>query len=163
MNSYCVSIYDGQKFKSFYLTDFENEKDMLRESIKYLLRRKYHNHKIYLHNFSRFDAVFLLSIMTDLSDKVYPIIRDGCFIDLRLEFADNYTLYFRDSLLLLPSSLKSLAQNFHVEDKGLFPYSFVNNKEISLNYSGEIPNKKNFDNVSEKEYNSYCKSFKENN
>lgn len=143
MTSYCVSIYDGKTFKSFYLSDYSgpaSEKDMLRDSIKYLMKRKYHNHKIYLHNFSRFDAVFLLTVMTDLSDKVFPVIRDGRFIDLRFNFADKYNLYFRDSLLLLPAPLRSLAKNFSlsgVEDKGLFPYRFVNNKIIPLDYKGE--------------------------
>jgi len=58
---------------------------MLRDSIKYLMKRKYNNYRIYLHNFSRFDAVFLISVITDLSDKVFPLIRDGRYIDLRFE------------------------------------------------------------------------------
>lgn len=49
MSSYCVSIYEGKEFKSFYLTDYlssnaantENirlaEKNMLRDSISYLM------------------------------------------------------------------------------------------------------------------------------
>jgi hypothetical protein len=167
MTSYCVSIYDGKIFKSFYLSDYfgvNAEKDMLRDSIKYLMKRKYHNHKVNLHNFSRFDAVFLLTAMTDLSDKVFPIMRYGKFIDLRLEFGD-YKLYFRDSLLLLPAPLRCLAKNFAlsagagVEDKGLFPYKFVNNSEISLHYKGEIPNISYFDNVSQEEYLQYSKEL----
>jgi len=159
MTSYCVSIYDGKVFKSFYLSDFENEKEMLRESIKYLMRRKYHNHKVYLHNFSKFDAVFLLTIMTDLSDNVFPIIRDGRFINLRFDFAETYRLYFRDSLLLLPSNLRSLAKNFNVENKGLFPYKFLNNENISLDYIGKVPSFDNFDKVTLSEYEEYCKEF----
>ena len=59
VTSYCVSIYDGQKSKSFYLSDFSKggtnaEQEMLRASILYLMKRKYHNHKVYLHNFSPF-------------------------------------------------------------------------------------------------------------
>ena len=102
MSSYCVSIYDGQNFKSFYLTDYSGpnaEKDMLRDSIKYLMRRKYHNYKVYLHNFSRFDAIFLLTVMTDLSDKIYPVMRDGRFIDLKLTFADLYHTLQRSRML----------------------------------------------------------------
>ena len=121
MSVYCVSIYDGKLFKSFDLTDFSNDKDMLTNAIKYLMKRKYHNHKIYLHNFSKFDSIFLLSIMSSLTDKLFPLIRDGRIIDLRFEFADKYTLYFRDSLLLLPASLRSLAKNFNVEKKRIIP------------------------------------------
>lgn len=52
MTSYCVSIsiYDGKIFKTFYLSDYSSsmaEKEMLKASIQYLMRRKYHNYKVY--------------------------------------------------------------------------------------------------------------------
>lgn len=102
MSSYCVSIYDGKEFKSFYLTDYLSEKDMLRASILYLMKRKYHNYRVYLHNLSKFEAIFLLTVMTDLSDQVKPVMRNGQFIDLTFKFANKYNLFFIDSLLLLP-------------------------------------------------------------
>lgn len=159
MSSYCVSLYDGIIKKSFYLTDFLNEKEMLKASIKFLMRRKYHNHKIYLHNFSKFDAVFLLARMTELSDKIFPLIRDGRYINLRFEFSEFYKLYFRDSLLMLPASLRSLAKNFGVENKGIFPYKFVNNKAVPLDYIGKVPDFCYFDNITQEEYKEYCKEF----
>jgi len=159
MSSYCVSIYDGKEFKSFYLTDYSSEKDMLRASITNLMKRKYHNYRIYLHNFSKFDAVFLLTVMTDLSDQVKPIMRNGQFIDLRFKFAKKYNLFFRDSLLLLPSSLKSLAKNFNVDNKGIFPYRFVNNQNIQLNYKGLVPEFNIFDGLTLDEYNKYSSEF----
>lgn len=116
-----------------------------------------------IHNFSRFDAVFLLSIMTDLSDKVFPIMRDGKYINLRFEYGELYKLYFRDSLLLLPASLRSLAKNFNVENKGLFPYKFVNNSNMTLDYEGKIPEYEFFDGITKEEYNEYCKEFSMNN
>jgi hypothetical protein len=149
MTSYCVSIYDGEVFKSFFVTDYTDDKEMLRESLKYLMKRKYHNYKVYLHNFSNFDVIFLLNVITDLSDNVKPVIRDGRFINLRLRFADKYNLYFRDSYLILPVSLKKLAKEFNVTNKGLFPYRFVNDKNISLDYKGNIPDYKYFDNIYE--------------
>jgi hypothetical protein len=136
MTSYCVSIFDGNNYKSFYLTDFKSEKEMLKNSIIFLMKRKYHNYKIYLHNLSRFDAVFMLSIITELTDKVNPIIRNGQFIKLTMSFANKYKLHFRDSLLILPGTLSSLAKIFNVENKGIFPYKFVNNKNINLDYIG---------------------------
>lgn len=163
MSSYCVSIYDGKVFKSFYLTDYSNEKEMLRASILYLFKRKYHNHKIYLHNFSRFDSVFLLNVITDISNSVKPIIRDNNIINLRVDFAEKYSLYFRDSLLLLPGSLRSLAKNFEVNNKGLFPYKFVNNSLIPLNYVGIIPKIEFFDKITIEEYELYCNNTKFNN
>jgi len=154
MSSYCVSVYDGKVIKSFYLSDFSSnaEKEMLRESILYLIKRKYHNYKVYLHNFSRFDAVFLLTTITEICDNVIPIKRDGNFINIKLIFANKYCLYFRDSFLLLPSSLRNLAINFNVENKGIFPYKFVNNPDISLNYKGKVAEYRLFDNITEKEY-----------
>lgn len=162
MSSYCVSVYDGKVFKSFYLSDFSNEKEMLRESILYLMKRKYHNYKVYLHNFSRFDAVFLLTTITEICDNVLPIKRDANFISIKLIFANKYCLYFRDSFLLLPSSLRNLALNFEVDNKGVFPYKFVNNN-IPLNYVGNLPEYHFFDNITEKEYESYCSEYKNKN
>lgn len=159
MSSYCVSNYDGKIKKSFYLNDYSNEKEMLRASVIYLMKRKYNNHKIYLHNFSGFDAVFLLRVMTDLSNKVRPILRDGRYIDIRLDFAEKYKIYFRDSLLLVPVSLRNLAINFNVENKGIFPYKFVNNKDIPLDYVGEVPDYKYFEGITAEEYREYCKEF----
>ena len=43
--------------------------------------------------------------------------------------------------------------------KGLFPYKFVNNENISLDYNGKIPDINYFDNVSNEEYNSYSSDF----
>jgi hypothetical protein len=161
MTAYCVSLYDGKNFKSFYLTEYKDDKSMLKESILYLMKRKYHGYKIYLHNFSNFDAIFLLNILSSLSDKIKPIIKDGRFINLQFKFADKYTLYFRDSYLLLPSSLRKLAIDFNVTNKGIFPYKFVNSN-IELNYEGSVPNYDFFENISLSEYNDYCEEFNQN-
>jgi hypothetical protein len=162
MTAYCVSIYDGKLLKSFYLDDYSNDKEMLTIAIKYLMKRKYDNYKVYLHNFSKIDAIFLLSIMSNITNKLSPLIRDGRIIDLKFEFADKYTLYFRDSLLLLPASLRNLAKNFNVDNKGIFPYKFVNNKYVSLNYIGNIPDINYFDNISKEEYINYSSDFNNN-
>lgn len=170
MTSYCVSIYDGKEFKSFYILDYTDkfsnsslaEKAMLKDSIFYLMKRKYNNYRIYLHNFSKFDSVFLISVMSDLSNQIKPIIREGQIIDLRFKFAQKYSLYFRDSLLILPGSLRSLAENFgakNTELKGVFPYRFVNNSNIKLNYVGPIPAFSYFSDISLEEYQKYSEEF----
>jgi hypothetical protein len=49
-----------------------------------------------------------MKVLSNLSQNIIPIIRDGRLIDIRFTFNynnNNYTLYFRDSLLLLPSYL----------------------------------------------------------
>jgi len=154
---YTVGIYDGETSISFYLNDYKNTDEMLEESIKYLMKRKYDNYKIYLHNFSYFNGIFLLKILSNLSNNIRPIIRDGRLIDIRFNFNNNYNIYFRYSLLLLPSYLKKLANNFNVENKGIFPYNFVNSN--NLYYTGNILDFKYFYNISLDEYNLYCKSF----
>src|SRR6202040_724933 len=139
MIPYCISIYDGKELQSFYLLDFKSENEMIIESIRYLMRRKYHGYRIYLHNFGKFDSIFLLKNLINLSENIYPILREGNLIELRFKFNKKYILYFRDSYLLLTSSLGKLAKNFKVENKGLFPFDFVNESHIPLDYVGSIP------------------------
>lgn len=134
---YCVSIFDGQQSQSFYLLDYANSEEMLTESVKFLMKRKYSGYKIYLHNFSNFDGIFLIRILSSLSDNIKPIIRDHRIIDLKFKFDNKYILYFRDSYLILPTSLKKLAIQFNVDNKTIFPYSFVNKN--NLDFVGNVP------------------------
>jgi DNA polymerase type B, organellar and viral len=159
MVPYAVGIYDGNESFSFFITDYKNPDEMMIDAIEHLMKRKYHNYKVYFHNFSNFDGIFLLKILTSLSDKINIIIRDGRILDIKFKFATkNYVLYFRDSYLLLPSSLKDLAFNFNVKNKGLFPYKFVNEK--NLNSKGSVPNINYFeDNIKLDEYNEYKTKF----
>jgi hypothetical protein len=124
---YCTSIYDGTNRKSFYLSDFnDNIKLLLDSTLEFIMQHKYNNYKVYIHNFSYFDSIFMFKSLYDLSNKIKPIIRDGRFIDLKFNFKDKSLLYFRDSLLLLPTALAKLAKSFKTEYKGIFPYKFVN-------------------------------------
>ena len=113
----------------------------------------------YLHNFSKFDVIFLLRAISNLSENIKPIIRNGQILDLRFKYSKKYTLFFRDSLLLLPATLRSLATNFYVENKGIFPYKFVNNSNISLTYSGLVPEYKYFDGINKNQYLQYVSDF----
>jgi len=166
MTPYSVSIYDDIKFTSFYLSDFESPDLMLKSSLVYLMRHKYHNYKVYLHNFSFFDAIFILRIFSELTIfPIKPIMREGRIIDLKFLFEFNNTkfnLFFRDSYLLLPSSLRKLAINFNVENKGVFPYAFVNDINIPLNYKGVVPDIKYFDSISQEDYNKYYNTYENN-
>lgn len=158
---YCVCIYDGVNLFSFYLTDYNNSNEMLEKSILSIMQRKYNGYRVYLHNFSNFDGIFLLNILIKLSDNIIPIIKDSKLIDIKFKFANSkYTLFFRDSYLILPSSLEKLALSFKVESKGKFPILFVNDDSINLNYVGKIPSIDTFINISTDEYLKYCNSFK---
>lgn len=159
---YCVCVYDGVKVRTFYLTDFKNSDEMLLESVKSIMQRKYNKYKVYLHNFSYFDGIFLLRVLTMLSNNIKPTIKDNNLININFKFGEKYSLYFRDSLLLLPSSLKKLARTFNVEDKGMFPYNFVNIKNLPLDFVGTIPDIKYFDDISYKEYYEYSSQYSHN-
>ena len=137
---------------------------MLEYAIKSLMHRRYHGYKLFLHNFSYFDGMFLLRILSKLSDDIKPIVRDGKMIELRFKYNKDdkgkykNTLYFRDSLLLLlPTSLADLAINFKLDNKGIFPYTFAD--VADLDYVGKIPEYKFFDNLTLDEYQEYCKQF----
>ena len=60
LSPYAGSIYDGKQFTFFYLSDYAKIEDMLIDAIRYLMQRKYDSYKVYLHNFSKFDGVFLI-------------------------------------------------------------------------------------------------------
>nr|YP_010697769.1 hypothetical protein P1R16_mgp27 [Porodaedalea niemelaei]WCF76665.1 hypothetical protein [Porodaedalea niemelaei] len=168
MQPYCVSTYyeDGDgidRARSFYLNDYTTPEAMMKDAVNSLLISKFDGYKVYLHNFSNFDAVFLIRILSELGHKIRPVIRDGRIINIALDYGitkyTKYTIYFRDSYLLLSSSLSTLAKNFNVENKGLFPYSFVNDPNIKLNYLGLIPDIKYFDGITVEQYDEYCKTI----
>ena len=164
MIPYAVSIYDGVSTNSFYLEDYSDSDTMLKSAIEFLMKPKYNNYKIYIHNFSFFDGIFLLKILSGLTTiNIKPIIRDGRIIDLKFSFYlydknNMINLYFRDSYLLLPSSLAKLAVNFGVENKGVFPFKFINNKNILLNYCGQVPAREFYQDISIEKYNSIVNS-----
>lgn len=169
---YCISMYDGREFKSHYLSDFTNSKEMLTVAINNLKQRKYDGYRVYFHNFSYFDGIFLLNIIIENFINVKPMIRDHKLIDIQAKWLVHtsksnvgkkpglidttispnkkvkyFSLHFRDSNLLLPSKLSKLAKNFKVENKGMFPYHFANKLDIGLDYEGPVPDLKYFVNT----------------
>lgn len=147
---YVISWYDGENNLSYYLTDFKDSDDMIIKSLNDLMVKCYDNYKIYIHNMSRFDGIFLLKILANLGE-CKPIIHDDKIISIGFKFK-GYDITFRDSKQLLIGSLRELGKSFNVEtQKGYFPYTFVN--ENNLNYIGITPDFSLFDNLSHDEYN----------
>lgn len=152
ISPYCVGIYDGKIESSFYLSDYNNSDEMMITAIKSLMKRKYHGWNVYIHNLSHFDGIFLLRLITQVGN-LKPTLKDGNIINLNLSWKNSngksvYDINFRDSLLLLPNSLRKLSKAFNVENKGIFPYRFVNDPTISLQYEGLTPNISFYDDVS---------------
>ena len=81
---YAVGIYDGKKSNFYYLSDYKDSYDLLKNSLLSLMLRKYHGHVIYLHNFSHFDVIFLIRVISDLSGKVEIIKRKEDIINVQL-------------------------------------------------------------------------------
>nr|QXM15420.1 DNA polymerase [Leucoagaricus naucinus] len=143
MKLYFISWFDGTKANSYYLTDFNNNhKAMIGKAIKDLMKVKYDGFKIYLHNFGKFDGIFLLKQLNKLG-IITLIINKGRFISIKLSYSTNkesrvYSINFRDSYQLLLDYLNKLAKCFKVDtQKGIFPHRFVT--EESLNYIGAVP------------------------
>lgn len=160
MSPVCISIYDGIHVSSFYLSNFENSDKMLIAAIESILKPSYKDNVVYLHNFSYFDAVFLIKILSSFNAKISPIIRDNCIIDFKFKYSNNkfITLYFRDSYLLIPFSLANLSSVFKVLKKDIFPYKFL--KLENINYKGNVPLFEEFDNISLKDYNNSVQNYK---
>jgi DNA polymerase type B, organellar and viral len=161
MYVYCCCIYDGINLYSFYLSDYQSDEELLISAIKSLFLRKYKGLVVFLHNFSHFDAIFLLKILSELSldNKIKPIINDNNFINLTIQFSKNYNIKFRDSYLLLPASLKKLAISFNIGHKGLFPHKFINNNNVPLNYIGDVPPIHFFEDITSEEYRTYSQLY----
>ena len=139
MVPYCICVFDGRNKFSFYLSDHKTVGAMLLAAIKLIFTKKgdfykYDGYIVYAHNFSKFDSIFLLKFLSMYSDNHKytldmirsPRWRESDFIEISISKPRTFKIKFRDSLLLIQGSLKSLAKGFGVDQKGTFPYLFVN-------------------------------------
>nr|UHB41846.1 DNA polymerase [Butyriboletus roseoflavus] len=109
-------IYDGENKYYFYLSDYNSSDDLLRAAIKSLMIDKYNDYKIYIHNLSRFDGIFLLRILAAIENTKLDILqRDDKMIALTLKYGNKCKITFHDSMLMLPSSLEELSNSFNIE------------------------------------------------
>jgi DNA polymerase type B, organellar and viral len=155
LTPYLICFYDGKKFFSFYLSDYNSVEEMMLNCLKSILIRKYKGYSVYAHNLAKFDIIFLLKYLVKLG-KIKPIIHNGKIISLTVNYGEKgqYKIEFKDSLLLLLASLKSLCESFKIEDsKSIFPHLFVNDN--NLNYKGDVPKIDYFINIDKKEYQDY--------
>ena len=151
---YLLCWYDGNKKVSYLINPLEGAKEIIYRAMKDICKRKYNNFNIYLHNFAKFDAIFLINHLAQIGE-CNPIIHKGKIISFEFKYND-ITITFRDSYLLLLSSLGKLSKSFSVENpKTIFPIFFND-----IDYIGGIPDFKYFpSNISLEEYNNYKDSF----
>lgn len=100
LNIYCISTFDGLIAKSYFLTDYKDVESLINDVLKNIFIKKYSGTSIYIHNSSNFDMIFLYSsIINYANTNIKPIIKDGKFINLEIQFGDvtKYKVYFKDS------------------------------------------------------------------
>src|ERR1700744_5691908 len=135
---------------------------MILDCFKDILIRKYNSSNVYIHNMAKFDVIFFLKYLGKLG-SVHPIIHNDRMISINLNYGKNYEykINFKDSYLILLSSLMKLCKSFGVKNKKtIFPHSFVN--ENNLDYIGPVPDFKYFKNISKEDYLDYCRQFDNN-
>lgn len=129
---FCICIFDGLKNNYFYISDFKNSEQLIIAALKSIMQRKYHNWNVYIHNMAKLDMIFLLNFLIKLGD-IQPIFHKGRWIAVNFNFGkDNqYKLRFKDSYLMLISSLMNLCKSFKNENsKIIYPIFFPNKNNL---------------------------------
>lgn len=136
--------------KSFYLDKEKNidDKTIILLIFKDIIEKGFENYTFYVHNLSNFDFVFIINALVGNGYKVNPILNDNNeFVSLnivcdikniknlkinRKVIGNRIVINIKDSYLLLGSSLRSLCKVFNTKvKKGIFPYGFVNDKNLN--------------------------------
>ncbi|KAK2995369.1 hypothetical protein RJ640_029001 [Escallonia rubra] len=126
----CIETYFSEDY-SIILDSFEERSTKvlfdLIERISTIIEKDKSIRTIYLHNFSRFDGIFLLRHITchHHKYKIKPMMRNGLLYELVVLRGKTVLFRFRDSYQLLPSKLEKLAKNLCPElgSKGNVPHS----------------------------------------
>ncbi|RKF79611.1 putative DNA polymerase [Golovinomyces cichoracearum] len=142
-------INPNKEVYTYYLSDFENSKDMLKKCLIDMLLSKPQLGTVYVHNLSRFDTFFIDPIILNDCDII-----DGKVLSIKVSFKTGKgSFIFRDSILMTQGSLLSLALNFNSSIiKKNFPHNYVTKQR--LNYIGIKPDMSYYENISLEEYNS---------
>lgn len=157
LTPYLLCWYDGKREEKHSYLINKNIQITILKIMKDICIRKYKGYKIYLHNFSKFDGIFLIKYLSEIG-KCKPIIHKDKILSFK--FKPNWKkdfsyITFLDSYLMLPSSLKNLSYSFKINNpKDLFPILFND-----INYKGVVPNFIFFKGISLEEYLDYKNSF----
>ena len=157
LSPYLLCWYDGKRDEKHSYLINKNMQITIQDVMRDICIRKYKGYKIYLHNFAKFDGIFLIKYLAEIG-KCNPVIHKGKIISFRKKpnwKKDFSYITFLDSYLMLPSSLKKLSESFNVDNpKDLFPILFN-----LINYKGDVPNFDYFKGVSLFEYLEYKNQF----
>jgi len=115
-----LNTFYSEDFSSLLYPSFEERSIAMLQAFIFRVHNLVKNNRklklktIYFHNFARFDGFFILKhlVLHHTSYKVKPLIRNNMIYEITVYSSKNKLLFrFRDSHLLLPGSLASLAQN----------------------------------------------------
>ena len=150
----CGFIKPNHDVLIYYLTDFNNPRDMLKKCLVDMLDSKLGT--VYVHNLSRFDTFFIDPILTNDSDIVgkYIYNKNGKVLGIKVSFkskSKKSSFIFRDSMLMMAGSLKNLSISFKSDKTKLdFPHSFASRD--TLEYIGVKPAKSYYEYMSDENY-----------
>jgi hypothetical protein len=138
---YACGFYDGRRTYMYYITNYTSQEDMIKTCLFDMMAKRYKGYTIYVHNLGGFDSIYLINEIPKHFKDIDIVNKDNQILSIKVKTnKDNFVdIIFRDSLKLIPGSLRSLAKEFGSStQKGFFPYSFV--KSDNLDYIGNIPN-----------------------
>ena len=147
---YLACAYNGSKtIKSF--SENQNElftrKAVFMDGLLTFFTKRTKLLTVYAHNFSGFDGIHLMRHLLNYG-IVEPLLFNGKLYSIKLKLKNGKTIIFKDSMLLLPLSLRKLCKAFGIEiGKGYFPFLLSN-----IWYSGVLPAFKYWTNIDFTEY-----------
>ena len=157
---YAAGYYTKQfNCKTFYIDVNDLNSDSVVINMIYsLVIFKYTGYTFYVHNFGRFDSVFILNILIKENLKrehdkfeINTLFRGNLILSLSISKkvkTKTYTIKIVDSFNILPHSLSKLCKTYNTEvSKDIFPYSFININ--TLFYNGVRPNIEYYNNPTE--------------
>ena len=158
---FLICVFDGENKLIFGLWDYNSIEEMILDALNSILIRKYNGYKVYIHNMAKFDIIFILKYLLKVAD-CEPIIHNDKMLSLKAKFGEKtkYQIEFKDSYLILLSSLDKLSKFFKIDNpKTIFPFLFVNIN--NLDFEGKVPNIEMFgEKISLTEFTKYKNSFK---
>lgn len=134
---YLACAFDGKE----YIVEYKDTDDanILSNLLKRLINIKYNNQIVYAHNLGGFDGIFIMRELFKLGGQVKPLVFNGKILSINYSTKISiinkkgdlveldFSLTFKDSLNMLPSSLRMLCKAFGViENKSYFPFKLSN-------------------------------------
>ena len=158
---YLICAYNGSEYITSYANSSLNQNLLFSNFIKGLLTffKKGMTLYVYAHNLSNFDGVFLMNNLVNYG-KLEPLLHNGKLISIKIklniEGFEGKTIIFKDSMLLLPVSLRKLCEVFNIEAvKSYFPFKLYN-----IFYTGVLPKLEFWSDITPNIYNNLKSLFK---